>query len=144
MAAALGSMAARLAKQDPAEFEQLRAFFTEAVDRDAAAFREVMAAWRRPKQERQPYVEQALRQAAEVPLEVFIKAGELKARLEALNETAPAKFASDIATGIALAEAARAGARANVEINLEGLPESDFKTRVLQALGAGDGARPVS
>jgi len=144
MAAALGSMAARLAKQDPAEFEQLRAFFTEAVDRDAAAFREVMAAWRRPKQERQPYVEQALRQAAEVPLEVFIKAGELKARLEALNETAPAKFASDIATGIALAEAARAGARANAEINLEGLPESDFKTRVLQALGAGDGARPVS
>ena len=144
MAAALGSMAARLAKQDPAEFEQLRAFFTEAVDRDAAAFREVMAAWRRPKQERQPYVEQALRQAAEVPLEVFTKAGELKAKLEALKESAPAKFASDIATGIALAEAARAGARANVEINLEGLPESDFKTRALQALGANGGARPVS
>lgn len=80
MAAALGAMVARLAKLDAAEFEQMRAFFTEAVDRDAAAFREVMAAYRRPKEERGPYVQQALRLAAEVPLGVFIKAAGARAR----------------------------------------------------------------
>lgn len=144
MGAALGAMAARLARLDPDGFEQLRTFFTEAVDRDAAAFREVMAAWRRPKEERTPFVEQALRQAAEVPLEVFLKAGELKGRLEELKKAAPAKFASDIATGIALAEAARAGARANVEINLEGISDPDFRARALALLREAEGGGPLS
>ncbi|MCS7042102.1 MAG: glutamate formimidoyltransferase [Bryobacteraceae bacterium] len=144
MAAALGAMAARLARLDADAFEQARAFFTEAVDRDAAAFREVMAAYRRPKEERGPYVEKALRLAAEVPLEVFVRAGELKRRLEELKSAAPAKFGSDIATGIALAEAARAGARANVEINLEGLQDSDFKSQASAILSGGADSGPVS
>lgn len=144
MAAALGAMVARLAKLDAAEFEQMRTFFTEAVDRDAAAFREVMAAYRRPKEERGPHVEKALRLAAEVPLEVFLRGGELKARLEALKQSAPPKFASDVATGIALAEAARAGARENVEINLQDLPDSDFKARALAAISGPAPSGPLS
>lgn len=144
MGAALGAMVARLSRLDAGAFEQLRAFFTEAVDRDAAAFREVMAAWRRPKEERAPFLQQALQQAAQVPLEVFEQAGELRARLEQLKQAAPAKFASDIATGMALAEAARAGARANVEINLEGLPDSEFRRHALAVISGALEAGPVS
>src|SRR5205807_10627841 len=38
MAAARGAMVTRLAKLDPGVYEEDRRFFTEAVDRDAAAF----------------------------------------------------------------------------------------------------------
>ena len=54
MAAALGAMVTRLAKQDPTPFEDDRQFFTAAVDRDAEAFNHVMAAYKRPKDERAP------------------------------------------------------------------------------------------
>lgn len=144
MAAALGAMVARLAKLEAAGFEELRAFFTEAVERDAAAFQEVMAAYRRPKEERAPYVERALEGAASVPLEVFARAGELEARLRELRAAAPAKFSSDVATAEALARAAREGARANVEINLESLPEGEFRAKVREALSEASDSGPVS
>lgn len=144
MAAALGAMVARLAKLEAAEFEQMRAFFTEAVERDAAAFREVMAAYRRPKEERGPFVERALEGATSVPLEVFAKARELEARLNELRTAAPAKFSSDVATAQALAKAAREGARANVEINLESLPEGEFRAKVQAALAEAVDSRPLS
>ncbi len=145
MAAALGAMVARLSKKaDASGFEEFRSFFTDAVERDAAAFREVMAAYRRPKEERAPFVEKALEQAAMVPLEVFRKSAELAAALQHLRAEAPAKFDSDLATALALARAAREGARANVEINLESLPEGEIRARLRQALSEGDGGGPVS
>src|SRR5438309_4374603 len=94
MAAALGAMVTRLAKQDPGAFENDRRFFTEAVDRDAEAFNRVMDAYKRPKAERGPYVEEALHGAAEVPLQVVERAAAMQARLDALD--IPAKFASDL------------------------------------------------
>src|SRR6185437_10234648 len=112
MAAALGSMMMRLARQDPEPFEQDRRFFTEAVDRDAAAFIEVMAANRRPKADSGPYVETALHGAASVPLEVLERASAMLARLSALE--IPARFGSDLAVARTLAEAARTGALENV------------------------------
>ncbi len=135
MAAALGAMVTRLAKQDPGAFEDDRRFFTEAVDRDAAAFDQVMTAYRRPKAERAPYVEAALHGAAEVPLEVMERASALAARLEALD--VPAKFGSDLAVAKALAGAARTGALENVRINLDSIADAEFKSaaeaRVAQA-----------
>ena len=70
MAAALGAMVTKFAKQDSSSFEEDRQFFTEAVDRDSEAFQQVMAAYKRPKAERAPFVEEALHGAAEVPLQV--------------------------------------------------------------------------
>ncbi len=141
MAAALGSMVTRLAKQDPGAFEDDRRFFTEAVDRDAAAFNQVMAAYRRPKPERGPYVEEALHGAAEVPLEVLERAWAMRARLEALD--VPAKFGSDVAVAKALAAAACTGAMENVRINLESIADAEFKSaveaRVGQAVPPADG-----
>ncbi|HXA53132.1 MAG TPA: cyclodeaminase/cyclohydrolase family protein, partial [Candidatus Acidoferrum sp.] len=114
--------------QDPAAFEADRQFFTEAVDRDAEAFNLVMAAYKRPKAERGPYVEEALHGAAEVPLQVMERAHALAERLNALQ--VPAKFGSDLAVGKSLAVAARAGAWENVKINLESIEDEEFKRSI--------------
>ncbi len=74
MGAALGAMVTRLAKQDSSSFEDDRRFFTEAVELDSEAFQQVMAAYKRPKEERAPFVEEALHGAAEVPLQVLERA----------------------------------------------------------------------
>jgi glutamate formiminotransferase/formiminotetrahydrofolate cyclodeaminase len=128
MAAALGAMVTRLAKQDSAAFEIDRGFFTEAVDRDAEAFQRVMAAYKLPKDERGPFVEESLRGAAEVPLEVYEQASAMEARLAALS--VPAKFGSDVAVAKALVTAAKAGALENVRINLDSIESAEFKSAV--------------
>jgi len=132
MAAALGAMVTRLAKQDPGAFEDDRRFFTEAVDRDAEAFNKVMAAYKRPKDERAPYVEEALHGAAEVPLEVLERASAMAARLDALD--IPAKFGSDLAVAKALIAAARTGVLENVKINLDSIQDAAFKAGVQERL----------
>jgi len=134
MAAALGAMVTRLAKQDPQPFETDRRFFTEAVDRDAEAFQKVMAAYKRPKDERAPFVEEALHGAAEVPLEVFERASRMQTRLNALQ--IPAKFGSDLAVAKALTVAAKAGVLENVNINLDSIREETFKAAVQARLRA--------
>jgi len=134
MAAALGAMVTRLVKQDPAAFETDRGFFTEAVDRDAEAFQRVMAAYKRPKDERAPFVEEALHGAAEVPLQVFERASAMQARLDALQ--IPAKFGSDLAVAKALTVAAKAGVMENVRINLDSIQDEAFKAGVEARLAA--------
>jgi formiminotetrahydrofolate cyclodeaminase len=137
MAAALGSMVTRLAKQDGVPFEDDRRFFAEAVDRDAAAFERVMAAYKRPKSERGPFVEEALHGAADVPLEVLERLAAMAARLDALE--IPARLASDLAVAKALAAAARTGALENVRINLESIADADFKDSIGSRLRALNG-----
>ena len=128
MGAALGAMVTKLAKQDSAQFEEDRKFFTEAVDRDAEAFQQVMAAYKRPKDERAPFIEEALHGAAEVPLQVLERASAMSARLNALE--IPARFASDLVVAKALVTAAKAGALENVNINLESIQDEPFKKSV--------------
>jgi glutamate formiminotransferase/formiminotetrahydrofolate cyclodeaminase len=136
MSAALGSMVTRLAKLASDAFEDDRRFFTDAVDRDASAFNAVMLAYKRPKAERAPFIEEALHGAAEVPLQVVERIHALQERLAALQ--IPARFASDLAVAKALATADREGALENVNINLESIQNAEFKSAVmsrLQALG---------
>jgi glutamate formiminotransferase len=136
MAAALGAMVTRLSKQDPGAFEDDRRFFTEAVNRDAEAFNRVMAAYKRPKDERAPYVEESLRGAAEVPLQVVERAAAMQTRLDTLD--IPAKFGSDLAVAKALIIAAKAGALENVRINMDSLQDEAFKSLVRQRLAAAE------
>ncbi len=118
-AAAAGAMAAALGCMVGGEaFAGVCRFFAEAVERDAAAYRAVMQAYKRREG-----VEEALHGAALVPLEVAEQAAALKERLQELLKTAPAKFRSDVETALALADAAIAGARANVRINLESMKD---------------------
>ncbi len=130
MAAALGAMIAQLAARTDYDFEADRRFFAAAVERDAEAFRAVMAAYKKPKSERAPFVEQALHTATEVPMEVAERAFRLGAQLEALLRAAPARFASDVETGRALAGAALAGSLANVRINLSSIQDEAFRTSI--------------
>ncbi|HTS60427.1 MAG TPA: glutamate formimidoyltransferase [Candidatus Acidoferrales bacterium] len=134
MSAALGAMVTRLAKLDPQPFEADRRFFTEAVDRDAEAFNRVMAAYKRPKDERAPFVEEALHGAAEVPLQVMERLHGMRQRLESLQ--IPVKFASDLAVAKALAIAAGTGALENVKINLDGIRDEAFQAAVHARLEA--------
>ena len=129
-------MVTRLAKLASDAFEDDRRFFTAAVDRDAEAFNAVMLAYKRPKAERAPFIEEALHGAAEVPLQVVERIHAMQQRLDALQ--IPARFASDLAVAKALAVAARAGALENVNINLDSIQDTAFKSAVtvrLQALG---------
>jgi formiminotetrahydrofolate cyclodeaminase len=134
MSAALGSMVTRLAKLPSDAFEDDRRFFTAAVDRDAQAFDAVMLAYKRPKVERAPFIEEALHGAAVVPLQVVERIHSLQQRLD--NLQIPARFASDLAVAKALAAAARSGALENVHINLESIQDEAFKLAVTVRLEA--------
>jgi glutamate formiminotransferase len=123
MAAALGAMVSGLAKLPAETFESDRKFFAEAVQRDAASYDGVRAAYKRPKDERAPFVEQALHKAAVVPLEVAEAATALKIRLRDLAAATPAKFGSDIETALGLAQAGIDGALANVRINIASMKD---------------------
>lgn len=136
MAAALGAMVAGLAKRREHDFEGDRRFLAEAVERDAAAFKAVLAAYKIPRDERAPYVETALHKAALVPLEVAEQISSLQDRLEVLERETPSKFTSDLETARALAQAALAGALANVRINLESIGEQGFRQELLDRLEA--------
>ena len=126
MAAALGAMVSGLAKLPTDAFETDRKFFAEAVKRDAASYDGVRAAYKRPKDERAPFVEEALHDAAAVPLEVAEAATLLKNRLRDLAATAPAKFGSDIETAHGLAQAGIDGALANVRINIASMKDESL------------------
>ena len=132
MAAALGVMVTRLSKLDHTAFEDDRHFFAEAVERDSQAFQSVMAAYKRPKSERAPFVEEALHGAAEVPLQVLEKASAMQRRLNELQ--IPDKFASDLAVAKALTTAAIQGALENVNINLESIQDAGFRSSVVSRI----------
>jgi len=135
MAAALGAMVSGLAKLPAEAFETDRKFFAGAVKRDAASYDGVRAAYKRPKDERAPFVEQALRGAAVVPLEVAEAATALKNRLRDLAATAPAKFGSDIETAQGLAQAGIDGALANVRINIASMKDESLAAPLRERLG---------
>lgn len=136
MAAALGAMVAGLAKASEEQYTQDRLLFSSAVRRDARAYEAVLAAYRRPKEERGPFVQEALRQAAAVPLEVAERAAALKRRLGELAQQVSPKFSSDIETARALASAAVTGAVANVRINLASITDETYRQAVEERLRA--------
>jgi len=134
MAASLGAMVSGLAKLPVEAFDADRRFFAEAVRRDAEAYSAVVAAYKRPKQERAPFVERALHEAARVPLEVAEEGVGLIGRLRTLASAAPDKFISDIETALALAAAGRDGALANVRTNLASLKDEQLAAEIRERL----------
>ena len=136
MAAALGVMVSKLSKREDPDLEEDRQFLALAVGRDAGAYDAVVAAYKRPKAEREPFIEDALREAATVPMEVAERCNALRRKLEALGRETPEKFASDLQTASALCNAALAGAMANVRINLNSISDAVFKERLEARVGA--------
>ena len=110
--------------------------FAEAIDRDAAAYDAVMAAFKLPQanaeetRQREEALQLATKGAAEVPLEVAEKATKLHQRLLQLEAIAAASMKSDLQVARLMAVAGAKGALANVEINLEGLKDLDYVARI--------------
>lgn len=150
LAAALGEMVAHLierkGKQEDMEREardalqalgDLRARLTEAADEDGASFAGVVGARRMPgrndeeRRARANAVEEALKGAAAVPLEVASLAVQVGELLETLAELGEPAWLSDSATGAQLALAAVVAARYNVLVNAAEIEDEEFTSEHL-------------
>ena len=151
MAAGLGAMVAGMSRGKKAYLQyerelsdaiarmaEIREELKAAIDADAASFNEVMAAFKKLKEnpEGQSEVDAALKKATNIPLMVAERAREAGAILDSLRQITNPKMASDLTVGLALAQAAVKGALANVEINLGDLKDQAFVADVRQRVAA--------
>jgi formiminotetrahydrofolate cyclodeaminase len=106
----------------------------EAIDRDAASYDAVMAAFKLPQgdaqeiRQREEAIQKATKAAAEVPLQVAERAVVLFERLGQLDAIVAASMRSDLEVARLMASAGARGALANVEINLDGLKDAAYVT----------------
>jgi len=110
----------------------VRAQLTAAIDADAAAYDQVVAAYKRPKASadeqaaRKAAIQQALRAATDVPLGVVRLSAAALASAIAIAAHGHRAAASDVGVAVALLRAGARGARLNVEINIGGLSDADY------------------
>src|SRR6266852_2087490 len=145
LAAALGQMVAGLSRKKKSQaafldrlseaLEELRrtsAELAEAIDRDAAAYDAVMAAFKLPQgnveetRVREEAIQAATKGAAEVPMQVAERSVALFERLGQLEAIAAASMKSDLHVARLMAVAGARGALANVEINREGSEDGAY------------------
>ncbi|MFL7813961.1 MAG: glutamate formimidoyltransferase [Anaerolineales bacterium] len=149
MAAGLVSMVARLTigkkgyedqEQTMAalleESENLRAELRAAVDRDAEAFNQVMAAYKKPKSapDRKEAIQGATLHAAEVPLEVAGKALQVMELALTAARAGNLNAISDAGSGVNLAYAALNSAAYNVRINISSLEDPQAGSKLRKAV----------
>jgi formiminotetrahydrofolate cyclodeaminase len=125
----------------------------EQVDRDSEAYDAVSAAYRMPKETdedrraRSDAIQDALRGAVEVPLDVMRAARAAAVEALLVAEHGSHAASTDVAVGIELLKAACRGAALNVGINLEGIRDVGYvdgarqEVRSLEAVMAEDAAR---
>jgi len=145
LAASLGQMVAGLSRKKKSqaayvdmlstELDSLRRIadeLAEAIDRDAASYNAVLAAFKLPKgnaeevQKRESSMQTATKAASDVPLQVAEQTVALFERLGQLDAIAAASMRSDLEVARFMAAAGARGALANVEINLEGIADSAY------------------
>lgn len=155
MAAALGQMVAGLSRKKKSQVahvdklsEHLDALrkeseaLAEAIDRDAASYDAVLAAFKLPQgdaaetQAREKAIQRATKGAAEVPLQVAERTVALLERLRQLEAISAASMKSDLKVARMIAAAGAQGALANVEINLEGLKDSAYVAAMREKIAA--------
>lgn len=135
MAASLVSMVAKLSLDKDKEFkkieensEKLRKELLSLADEDCQVFKKVMDAYRIKKeaQGRLRKIQEALKQAAAIPLETAEKSVELVRMASYCAQEGNQNAVSDARVGIELATAAVYGALENVRINLESIKDTKF------------------
>ena len=121
-----------------ARLGQLREELKAAIDADAESYNLVMKAYKAAKEssDGDAAINAALKQATSVPLGVAERVSEIVQIASKLIPITNPNMKSDLATAIALAKAAQAGALANVEINLEGLKDSAFVNQTRMRVAA--------
>jgi glutamate formiminotransferase / formiminotetrahydrofolate cyclodeaminase len=149
LAASLGQMVAGLSQKKKsqaayadrlsAELDSLRRIAAElgdSIDRDAASYDAVMAAFKLPHSnaqethQREATIQTATKRAADVPLDVAERTVALFERLGQLEAIAAASMRSDLEVARYMAAAGARGALANVEINLDGITDSAYVARM--------------
>ena len=124
---------------------QLLALKTEMVtliDRDAASYDEVVAAYRLPKATdaekaaRKAAIGKAMRMATDVPLETARAAAKLVAHCRVVAEHGNPNAKSDAGVAESMARTAFAGASLNVETNLDGTGDPPFAEQARAELAA--------
>jgi glutamate formiminotransferase/formiminotetrahydrofolate cyclodeaminase len=145
LAASLGQMVAGLSRRKKSQFDYVDRLsaeldvlrrtadeLTEAIDRDAASYDAVMAAFKLPQgnaeetHEREASIQAATKVAADVPLQVAESAVALFERLGQLDAIAAASMRSDLEVARYMAAAGARGALANVEINLDSISDGAY------------------
>ncbi len=117
--------------------QALKDEFLRDVDRDTQAFNKVMAASKMKKKteeqknQRLQAMENATKEATEVPLNVLKKCIEALNLAEEVARTGNRNSISDAGVAALLAKAAAEGAYYNVIINLPGIQDNPFKSLVL-------------
>jgi len=118
------------------ELSALRDRLTAAIDGDTAAYNGVVAAYKQPKASaeeqaaRKEAIQQALRAATDVPLDVM---RDSMRALEAAAVVARHGYkaaSSDVGVAIAMLRAGTTGAHLNVGINLESIADASYRTRI--------------
>jgi glutamate formiminotransferase len=155
LAASLGQMVAGLSRKKKSQaafvdrlseaLDELRgasAELAEAIDRDAASYDAVMAAFKLPQgnaeetRQRDEAIQHATRGATEVPLQVAERSIALFERLGQLATIAAASMKSDLEVARLLAVAGARGALANVEINLDGMRDAGYAGSIREKVAA--------
>jgi glutamate formiminotransferase/formiminotetrahydrofolate cyclodeaminase len=167
LAASLGQMVAGLSRKKKSqaahvhklsealdELQRIADDLTKAIDRDAASYDAVMAAFKlaqgdaKETRRREEAIQQATLGAAEVPLEVAERTVALFERLGQLEAIAAASMRSDLQVARLMAAAGAKGALANVEINLDGITDKALAQTMRQKVeglrGRLDGAARAS
>lgn len=115
---------------------QLRQQLLSSVDEDTEAYNKVSEAYKMPrstdqeKTARAAAIQAALQYASEVPLAVARAAVEVYQLGQVAMDKSNPNVASDVRVALLLAQAARDGAVANVEINLDSISDEAFTERM--------------
>jgi formiminotetrahydrofolate cyclodeaminase len=107
----------------------LRERFLTLADEDAAAFSQVMAAYRLPKDDpvRQGQIQAGLLRAASVPLDTAVSSRDLLKLLVELAPLGTKPSISDVGVGVILARAALEAALINVDTNLASITDESVR-----------------
>ena len=124
----------------------LRKALVNLVDRDAAAYDLVLAAFKRPKDTdehtiaRRAAIQDAMRVATEVPIETMRTCAAALAEARTVSAHGNPGASSDLRVGIELLSAGLKGAHYNVELNLGSLADVQLALRLRQQMEMLSGA----
>jgi formiminotetrahydrofolate cyclodeaminase len=113
--------------------DSLSSRLLELVEEDSSAYNGVLAAFRIPKQAttaREQAIQSAVKKAASVPMETLRNAAMLVDLVTIAIDKGNPNCLTDAGVSLQLIRAAANGAAYNVRINLPGIKDQDFKSRL--------------
>ena len=136
MGAALLMKAASIAGVSPDRLTDVEARLVDAIDDDAAAYKDVLAARKQPRDSqaertlRTAAIQRALRHATDVPLTIMRLSVEALTEVRSLAPRIHRSTVADVVVAVTLLRAGFEGARTTVAANLGGLEDASHAARV--------------